>query len=86
MEKKEYIILINFQSIIDGVNFVSSFSKPFCFLFDGKTYDYEGNIVQTPDEFLTYNPNEIYVSITETEPISGGLYVEDNFLKYFKEL
>ena len=86
MEKKEYIVLINFQSVSDGVNFVNSFSQPFCFLFDGQTYNSQGLVIQTPDEFVSYNQNEIYVSINETTPISGELYVEDNLLKYFKEL
>jgi hypothetical protein len=86
MEKKEYIVLINFQSINEGVNFVNTFITPFCFLFNGETYDSQGNIIQTPDEFVVYNPNEIYVSITELSPSPGDLYVENSFLKYFKEI
>lgn len=85
MEKKEYIVLINFQSVSEGLEYVNGFQNPFCFLFSGNTYDPQGNTITNPIEFTQYEQGEIWVDIQDgVNP--GQLYVENNFLKYYKEL
>lgn len=85
MEKKEYIVLINFQSVSDGLNYLNEFNTPFCFLVGGSTYDGSGNLITTPNDFIQYESGEIWIDIHET-PHPGELYVESGFLKFYKEL
>ena len=83
--ENEHIVLINFNTINDGIDFMSSINIPFSFIVSGITYDYLGNAIQTPDDFDVYNLGEIYLDIHEV-PSPGVLYVNNGFLKYYKEI
>jgi hypothetical protein len=83
--ENEHIVLINFNNINDGVYFMSNINTPFSFMVDDVTYDYLGNIIQTPNDFDLYDLGEIYLDI-HIIPSPGVLYVDNGFLKYYKEI
>jgi hypothetical protein len=83
--ENEHIVLINFDDINSGVYFMTTINTPFSFIVDNITYDYLGNVIQTPNDFDMYNLNEICLVIYDI-PSPGVLYVNNGFLKYYKEV
>ena len=83
--ENEYIVLIEFNTINEGVDFMQNINTPFSFMVNNITYDYLGNVIQTPMEYDLYTLNEIYLDI-HIIPSPGVLYVGDGFLKYYKEI
>lgn len=81
----EHIILINFNTINDGIDFMANINTPFSFISNGVTYDYLGNVIQTPNDFDIYNLDEIYLDIHEV-PSPSVLYIDNGFLKYYKQI
>lgn len=81
----EHIILINFNTINDGINFMSNINTPFSFIVNDVTYDYLGNVIQTPTDFDMYNLGEIYLDI-HGAPSPSVLYINNGFLKYYKQI
>jgi len=61
--ENEHIVLINFDDINSGVYFMTTINTPFSFIVDNITYDYLGNVIQTPNDFDMYNLNEICLVI-----------------------
>jgi hypothetical protein len=82
--ENEYIVLLDFNAINDGVDFMQNINTPFSFMVNDIAYDYLGNVIQTPVEYDLYSLNQIYLDIHEV-PSPGVLYVSDGFLKYYKE-
>lgn len=83
--ENEHIVLINFDDINSGIYFMTTINTPFSFIVDNVTYDYLGNVIQTPNDFDMYNLNEICLVIYDI-PSPGVLYVNNGFLKYYKEV
>lgn len=83
--ENEHIVLIEFNSVNDGTDFMGTINNPFSFMVNSVTYDYLGNVIQTPIEYDLYSLNQICLDIYET-PSPGLLYVSDGFLKYYKEI
>ena len=87
MTEKEYIVLLGFNSVQDGIDYMQSSSRSFAFSVGGSTYDYEGNSISTPTDYSVINEGDIYIGELESQfPGPGDLYVEGGFLKYFKEI
>ena len=80
--EKEYIVLLEFNSISDGVEYMSNQISPFSFCVDGVYYNNLGieiSLSETPDIIDGY----IHIDIHEN-PVPGELYVSDGFMKYYK--
>lgn len=84
MEKKEYIITPGFTTIEDGLKYLEDNNYEFSFSVNNETYNSNGVKINTPDNSEFILINNIYIDIyTNAGP--GQLYVEDGFLKYYKE-
>jgi hypothetical protein len=88
--ENEHIVLVNFDTISSAVELMIELVTPFAFMFEGNTYKYVGGaslieMIETPEEFDLYNFGDIYLDIHEV-PSPGVLYVDNGFLKYFKEI
>jgi protein associated with RNAse G/E len=88
--ENEHITLVNFDTISEGVEFMININTPFAFMVDNQTFKYVGGdslieVVDTPEEFDLYNFGEIYLDIHEV-PSPGVLYIDNGFLKYYKEI
>ena len=82
---KEYIVLVEFESVLQALDYMNKTKNYFAFISNGKTYDFNGNEINSPNEYESYLFGEIYIDITDgTFP--GGLYMTENFLKYYKEI
>lgn len=82
--KKEFIILPRFKSIMDGLNYLNGTEYKFCFVSDGIAYSIDGIRIESPDNAEVINIENIYIEIYE-DPFPGQLYIENGFLKYYKE-
>jgi hypothetical protein len=83
MKKKVYIILIGFNSIQEGIEYNQNSPYKISFSVDGVTYNEDGDTIETPNNSEVIPNGGIYVCNNQN-PISGQLYIEDGFLKYFK--
>jgi len=88
--ENEHIVLVNFDTISEAVEFMNNINTPFAFMFENQTLKYVGGdslleIVDTPEEFELYSLGEIYLDIHEV-PSPGILYIDNGFLKYYKEI
>jgi len=84
MIEKEYIILLGFDTIQGGIDYMVTSPHNFSFSVGGDTYDYEGNLLETPLESSVISEGGIYITNTEN-PQPGSLYINGGFLKYYKE-
>ena len=82
--ENEHIILLEFNSVNEGIDFMSKSKYKFSFFVDTKTYDFLGNLISTPSDYDLHKLNEILLDISEI-PSPGLLYISDGFLKYYKE-
>jgi hypothetical protein len=82
--KKEFIILPQFTSIVIGLNYLKSTENKFCFVAKNKTYSIDGKKIDTPDNSEVINIDDIYIELYG-DPLPGQLYIENDFLKYYKE-
>lgn len=85
MIEKEYIILLGFNSVQEGIDYMQSSPHNFAFSVGGSTYDHEGNSISTPDDSEVIPNGNIYVCHCEN-PAPGNLYISGGFLKYYKEI
>lgn len=84
MEKKEYIILPEFISVEDALTYLETKNVKFSFSVNNETYSSDGVQISTPNNSEIIPINDIYIDIYEN-PQPGQLYVEDDYLKYYKE-
>lgn len=82
--ENEYIVLVEFNSVDEGIEFMSNSKHKFSFFSGKKTYDFNGNLISTPNKYDLQKINEILLDISDI-PSPGLLYVSDGFLKYYKE-
>ena len=85
MLEKEYIILLGFSSIQEGVDYMSLSPYTFAFSVGGVTYDFGGSIIDTPNDSSIINEGHIFIC-NHSDPLPGSLYIDDDFLKYYKEI
>ena len=81
----EKIVLIEFNSIYDGMEYINSSPNKFSFYVNGTTYNMYGNEIQTPTEYELYSFGDIFIEITNDDS-PGQLYISDGFIKYYKEM
>lgn len=84
MTKNEIIILPIFNSIEEGSSYLTTSALDFAFSVNNKTYSITGIEIDTPINSQLIPINDIYIQL-HGDPQPGQLYVEDGFLKYFKE-
>lgn len=76
-------VLPKFDTIQDGINFMSSFSWPCAFQVGNETYDYLGNSIIILDTIIEI-PIDMMNSITgygNSDTTEGVLYVESGICK-----
>jgi len=81
--EKEYIVLLEFNSISDGIDYMSNQISPFSFCVDGVYYNNLGEEItlsETPDIIDGY----IHIDTHEEPVMPGELYVFDGFMRYYK--
>jgi hypothetical protein len=83
MTENTYIILIGFDTLQNGIDYMVSSPYKLAFSVDGQTYDYLGNAITTPSESEVIAEGSIWICDCDN-PVSGDLYVSDGFLKYNK--
>jgi hypothetical protein len=83
--KKEFIMLPQFTSKTAGLNYLKNTDNKFCFVAKNKVYDILGEEIISPDNSDIINITDIYIEIYEN-PQPGQLYIENDFLKYYKEM
>lgn len=85
MDTKEFIIIPRFNSMEDGLNYLNSNDIKFIFGVGDKIFDSNSTEIDIPYDSEIINIDNISISINE-DPLPGQLYIEDDFLKYYKEL
>jgi hypothetical protein len=80
----EKIVLVEFNSVLEGLDYMNISPNKFCFYVDGQTYDINGNVIQTPNNSEIFGINNIYINITD-DTAPGQLYISEGFIKYYKE-
>ena len=84
MEKKEFIIIPEFTSLINALDYIENNKIKISFSVNGVTYSSNGIKNYTPNNGTIMNINDIYIDIY-VNPSPGQLYVDNDFLKYYKE-
>lgn len=84
MTKNEIIILPIFNSIEEASSYLTTNALEFAFSVNNKTYSVTGIEIDTPINSQLIPINDIYIQL-HSDPLSGQLFLEDGFLKYFKE-
>jgi hypothetical protein len=86
----EHIVLLEFNSISDGVDYMSNQISPFSFCVNGFYYNNLGEEIilkETPDIINLENnlsDGYIHIDIHEGPVLPGDLYVSDGFMRYYK--
>lgn len=85
MEIHTYIVLIEFDTINEGLNF----KHDIAFSVDGENYNYNGDelvldILGSYDIEI-YREDKIFIDIYYTDIQPGYLFIKDNILQYYKE-
>jgi hypothetical protein len=85
MTKKINIILLGFNTLQEGIDYMQSSPYKFSFSFNGNSYDFTGLGISTPENSSVIDEGGIYVCSSEN-PSPGELYIENGFLQYYKEI
>ena len=85
MEIYTHVVLIEFDTINEGLNF----KHDIAFSVDGENYNYNGDelvldILGSYDIEI-YREDKIFIDIYDTNIQSGYLFIKDNILQYYKE-
>ena len=81
--EREQIVLLQFNSISDGVDYMLNQISPFSFCVGGVYYNNLGEQItlsETPDIIDGY----IHIDINNEPVLPGDIYVSDGFMKYYK--
>ena len=84
MEKKEFIIIPEFTTIEDGLKYIVNNDIKFSFSVNNETYSSNGIKINTPNNSEIININNIFIGVYYNAG-PGQLYIENDFLKYYKE-
>jgi hypothetical protein len=88
--EREHIVLLEFNSISDGVDYMSNQISPFSFCVGRVYYNNLGEEItlsETPDIINLKNnlsDGYIHIDIHEGPVLPGDLYVSDGFMRYYK--
>jgi hypothetical protein len=82
--KTIYNILIEFNSKEEGLEYMQTSKYPFSFTDSLNIYNPEGDTIPPPENVSIYKPSEIFIGFEDIDA-PGMLYVEDGFLRYYKE-
>ena len=85
MIERVYTILVGFNTLQDGIDYMSSSPYKIAFSVGGQTYDDLGNSIQTPDYSEIVMVGDVFITNTEG-PAPGDLYIDNGFLRYYKEI
>jgi hypothetical protein len=85
MTERIYTFLFNFNTIQEGVDYMSNSPHKVAFSVGGQTYDKLGNPIPTPDYSDITEVVNVF-SVNNTNPWPGELYVDNGFLRYYKEI
>jgi len=81
----EYIIIILFNSKLEGMTYLHNNNLEFVFTDGNGFYDKYGVDVLVDFEYEEYQLNQISLQISDKN-IPGSLYLDNGFIKYFKEI
>ena len=84
MEKKEYIILPEFTTNESALEYFETSEIKFSFSVNGEIFSSDGVKINKPNNTNIVNINDLYIGVYDN-PRSGELYIENDFLKYYKE-
>jgi hypothetical protein len=88
--EREQIVLLEFNSISDGVDYMLNQISPFSFCVGRVYYNNLGEEItlsEDPDIINLKNnlsDGYIHIDIHEGSVLPGDLYVSDGFMKYYK--
>jgi len=86
MNRIEYIIIVNFPTKEEALAYIQESGLSFSFSVLGvEIFNPLGELIEAPLEYNSFNVDEISLSNT-SDPLPGELYIEDGFLKYYKEI
>ena len=85
MEIVEKIMIVEFNSISNALDYMVESGNSFAFKVEDKVYSGSGIIISRPDSFDVVF-GEIWLGGISEKSVPGVLYIEDGFLKYFKEV
>lgn len=76
-------VLPKFNTIHDGITFMSSFLYPCAFQVDNDTYDAAGNIINITYDIIEIHLDKMYLIQTygDADTTEGVLYVESGICK-----
>lgn len=84
MEKKEFIVIPAFTSFVDALKYIENSKIKFSFSVNNETYSSNSIKNYTPTNGTVININDICIDIY-VNPSPGQLYIDNDFLKYYKE-
>lgn len=86
MNRIEYILIINFNSKEEALAYIQESGLSFSFsVLNVEIFNSIGELIEAPLEYNSFNVDEISLS-NASDPLPGELYIEDGFLKYYKEI
>ena len=85
MTERIYTFLFNFNTIQEGVDYMSNSPHKFAFSVGGQTYDNLGNPIPTPDYSEITEVVDVF-TVNNVNPWPGDLYINNGFLRYYKEI
>jgi len=86
MNKVEYIIIINFSTKEEALSYMQSSGLNFSFsVANTEFFNSAGDIISEPESYNSFDKGDISIS-DKADPLPGELYIENGFLKYYKEI
>ena len=84
MEKKEFIILPEFTSLANGLKYIKTNNINISFSVNGGIFSSNSIKIDVPNNSTIIPIDGIYIDIYDN-PMPGQLYIDNDFLKYYKE-
>lgn len=84
MENKEFIIIPEFTNLAYALKYIENSEVKFSFSVNGEIYSSNGIKNYTPNDGLIIEIDKINI-IIYNNPLPGELYIDNDFLKYYKE-
>jgi hypothetical protein len=85
MIERVYTILVGFNTLQNGIDYMFSSPYKIAFSVDGQTYSYLGQPIDTPVDSEIIMVGNVFITNTE-DPAPGDVYIDNGFLKYYKEI
>jgi hypothetical protein len=81
----EKIIIVEFDSISNALGYLEDSGNYFSFKVGDLIYSELGEIISESSEYEVILFGEIWLNDISDNPHSGQLYIDNGFLKYYKE-